>query len=86
MAAGMDEIHHRSGNRRLRGDGATAQVVAKAEAAGYADQVKPARQVGVLVPDHLHPCPGAFEPHGKIAVAIRSGEDDDGSFHVVLMR
>jgi hypothetical protein len=81
MAARRREARHRAHDRRLRRDGAAAQVIAIGKPAGNPHEVEARGQVGLLVPDHLGLETGGAEGHGEITVAIRSGEDEDGGFH-----
>ena len=78
IGEGLDRGHH----RREARDGAGAQVVAVREAAGQDDHVSAAER-RVLVPDEL----GLLAEHVLrgvvgVVVAVRSGKDDDGEFHV----
>ena len=81
-AAGVGERLHRGHHRREPGDRAGAQVVAVGEPAGQDDDVGRAER-GVLVPDEF----GVVPEHVLrgvigVVVAVRSGKDDDGEFHM----
>ena len=74
---GVDDLGH---DRRARGDGAAAQVVAVAEAARQHDRVDALEVVGAVPEgDGL----GAGQPDGALRVPVveRAGEGDDADAH-----
>src|SRR5579871_5446132 len=74
---------HSIHDRRARSDGTAAQIVAIGEAAGYHDEVSPFRQRGLRMPDHARLVAGGeFQSARHVALAIDTGEDEDGGFHV----
>ena len=81
--AGIGERLHRGHHRREPRDRAGAQVVAVREPARQDDDVG-AAELRVLVPDEL----GLLPEHVLggvvgVVVAVRSGKNDDGEFHVI---
>src|ERR1043165_189678 len=73
---------HRLHDRRMRGDRAAAQVIAIGEAAGQHDEVGACRKLAFAMPHHRGRAPrDELERPRHVALAIRSWEDDDGSFH-----
>ncbi len=72
-------------DRRIRRHGAAAQVIAIGEPTGNGNKVEALGQGGVAVPDHLGFVAGDFcQGDRDVTVAIRSGENDNGGFHVLV--
>jgi hypothetical protein len=73
---------HRIHDRRARGDGAAAQIVAVGETAGQDHEIGAVGQGAFGVPDEFGLRPARqFERARDIALLVRSGEYDDGGFH-----
>ena len=74
---GDDVAHH----RRLRRHRAAAQIVAVGKAAGKDNQIERG-QGGFAMPDHRRRAPArGLQCYRRIAVAVRSGKNDDRSLH-----
>ena len=75
-------IAHRAHDRRARRDRAAAQVVAVGEAAGQHHEVGAGRQLALGMPYHGGLAPrDQLERVRHVALTVRSGENDDSSFH-----
>ena len=84
--SGARARHHFAHDRRMRRHGAGAEIIAVGEAARQHDQIA-CRQHAVAVPDHgRRLARGGFERDRRVAVAIRSGKDDDARFHAAPVR
>ena len=77
------ELAHRVHHRRARRDGAAAQIVAVGKPAGHHHEVGALRQFGLGMPDHRGlMARRELQRAGHVALAIDSGEDEDGGFHL----
>jgi hypothetical protein len=75
----LDEVGR---DRRARGDGAAAQIVAIGEAARDHNEIKAFRQGAFAMPNHGRGMAGdTLNRHRSIAVAIGAGVNNDGAFH-----
>ena len=72
-------VAHGGHDRRMRRDRAAAQIVAIGEAAGQHDQIGAGGKLALAVPHHRGLAAGhELERMRHVALAVRSGEDDDG--------
>ena len=76
------ELAHRVHHGRARGNGTAAQVVTVGEPAGHDYEISPLRQRGLCMPDHRGLLAGGELQRARhVALAIDSGEDENGRFH-----
>ncbi len=69
-------------DRRARGDGAAAEIIAVGKAAREHDEIGAFRQFVIGVPDHRRLLAGhEFQRARHVALAIDAGKDEDGGFH-----
>src|SRR5690606_11370790 len=68
-------------DRRARGDGAAAEIVAIGEAAGNDDKIN-IRNIGVLMPDDCRSlAPDLGQGRDHVAVTVKAREHDDSCLH-----
>ncbi len=77
----LGAFRHLAHDRRIASHGAGAQIVAVGESARHDDEIE-LRHFGFPMPDHRRRMAGGVsERDGRVAVAVRSGKDDDRGFH-----
>ena len=76
------ERPHRVHDRRARGNGAAAQIIAVGKSAGHHHEIGALGQRGLGMPDHRGFMPGRELQRARhVALAIDAGKDEDGGFH-----